>query len=118
VYLILFILHDIEKTNEILDAWENTGVSGVTILFSTGLGNIRKISYMREDMPIILSLDQFLGQEIHTNRTFFTVVKDQEMVDAVVKATEAITGKLDEPDTGILFVLPVLQAYGLVKRQY
>ena len=38
------------------------------------------------------------------------------MVDLVVEATEKIVGDLDAPNTGILVVLPVVQAYGLNRR--
>ena len=37
MFMILFVLHDPEKLDDILTAWEEAGVSGVTILPSTGL---------------------------------------------------------------------------------
>ncbi len=40
--LILFILHDPEKLRALLDAWRGAGVSGATVLFSTGMGRIRQ----------------------------------------------------------------------------
>jgi hypothetical protein len=50
------------------------------------------------------------------NRTLFTVVQNDAMVDKVVKATEDVIGDLDLPNTGILTVLPISQAYGLMRR--
>jgi hypothetical protein len=38
-------------------------------------------------------------------------------VDAIVQATQAVIGDLDRRDTGLLFVVPVSQAYGLHKRE-
>jgi hypothetical protein len=46
----------------------------------------------------------------------FTVVKDRETVDQVVSATKSVVGDLDEPNTGILVVLPVAEVYGLNRK--
>ena len=113
MFLILFVLHNPEKANDILDAWEECGVSGITILASTGLARLRKGAALREDFPIIPSLSDLLDQEEILNRTFMTIIKDELLVDKVIAATESILGDLNQPNTGILVVLPVLRAYGL-----
>jgi len=100
----------------VLQAWEDAGVSGVTILASTGLARYRDKPALRDDLPLIPSLEDILENYHATNRTLFTIVKSQEMVDLVVEATEKIVGDLDAPNTGILVVLPVVQAYGLNRR--
>jgi hypothetical protein len=46
------------------------------------------------------------------NRTIFTIVKDEAVVDSVVAATKKVVGELDEQETGLLLVLPVMRAYG------
>jgi nitrogen regulatory protein PII len=117
MYLILFVLHDAEKLEELLDAWERVGVSGVTILHSTGLGRIRTDGFM-DDIPLFPSLESILrhDEEINFSRTLFTVVADDEMVNKVVQATQSLVGDLSKPDTGLLVVLPVHHAYGLVKK--
>jgi len=43
-------------------------------------------------------------------------VEGQEMIDRVVAATERIIGNLDEPNTGILTVIPVSRIYGLHRK--
>jgi hypothetical protein len=59
------------------------------------------------------SIDSLLkGREEH-HRTLFTVVEDEAQVDRIIEATLAITGNLDEPNSGALFVLPVTRAVGL-----
>jgi hypothetical protein len=67
----------------------------------------------RDDLPLFPTLDDLLeGNEDHS-RTLFTVVPDGFAVDSLVAATERITGKLDAPNTGILFTVPVGRAWGL-----
>ena len=56
----------------------------------------------------------FGGGEV-AHRTLFTVVDEQAKVDQLVQAVREVVGDLDEANTGILFVLPVSQVYGLNK---
>lgn len=120
MYLILFVLHDPEKVPELLDAWEQVGVSGVTILHSSGLGRVRSKnrSGLRDDLPLIPSLEALLNHEEEFSRSLFSLVKGEQMVDQLVEATQKVVGDLSHPDTGLLVVVPVVRAYGLQKQAY
>jgi nitrogen regulatory protein PII len=113
--IILFVLHDGEKLQEVLNAWEETGISGATILFSTGIGHIREAQALREDMPVMPSLEDFYPTPENLGRTIFTITDDEGLVEKVVKATEKVVGDLNEPKRGILVVLPTSSIYGLRK---
>ena len=115
-YLILLILHDNTCLDEILTAWEEIGVSGITILPSTGIARLRQKSALRGDLPLIPSFEDLVEHAENTNRTLLTIVRDEEMIDKVVTATQNVTGDLNLPNTGILIVLPVLRAYGLDRK--
>ncbi|MFZ5879087.1 MAG: hypothetical protein ACOY0R_06940 [Chloroflexota bacterium] len=115
MYLVLFVLHDPDFLDELLAAWEAEGVRGVTVLFSTGLGRIRQKSAMRDDIPLMPSLEDFYEAPEDLSRTLFTTVQDHALVDALVAATRRVVGNLNDPDTGLLLVMPVLEAYGLQK---
>jgi len=116
MYLILLVLNDPDQLEDVLIAWEENGVQGATVLFSTGLGRIRQMDAWRDDMPLIPSLRDFYELPENMNRTIFTVVKDEMRVDALVSATETVVGDLDEGKTGLLLVLPVSRAYGMNKK--
>ena len=115
--LILFVLHDPEKLDDLLDAWEAVGVGGVTILPSSGLGRQRQNAGMRDDLPMMPSLEDFYEHETEFSRTLFSVVDGDAMVDALVMATQAVVGDLKAPETGLLVVVPVARAYGLEKNR-
>jgi hypothetical protein len=115
MFMILCVIHDIEKSPALLEAWEEAGVSGATILHSTGLGRIMD-SGLWDDMPLFPGLDDLLKHEEFFNRTLFSVVDKETTVDLIVSATEKVLGDLSLPDTGLLVVLPVLRAYGLNKK--
>jgi nitrogen regulatory protein P-II 1 len=113
IYLILLVLHETVCLDEVLIAWEECQVNGVTILPSTGLARLRQKTALREDLPLIPSIEDIFQHVEDSSRTLFTVVQSEEMVDKVVAATQNITGDLNLPNTGILVVLPVVRAYGL-----
>jgi len=113
-FLVVFVIDDIDQCQDVLDAWENAGAQGITILESTGLGRVRRKGF-RDDLPLIPSLsDLFKSSEEH-HRTLFSVVNDQAQVDALVQATESVVGDLSQENTGFLFVVPVSQVYGMSK---
>jgi hypothetical protein len=116
MYLVLLVLNDPDRLEDLLIAWEENGVQGATVLFSTGLGRIRQMDAWRDDMPLIPSLRDFYDTPENMNRTIFTVVDSEAQVDALVSATQTVIGDLDEQETGLLLVLPIARAYGVNKR--
>ncbi len=117
MYLILFVLNDPDRLEDLLIAWEEAGVQGATVLFSTGLGRIRQLNGWRDDMPLIPSLKDFYSAPENLNRTIFTAVNTEQDVDAIIAATQKVVGRLDEEKTGLLLVLPLSQALGLNKMR-
>jgi nitrogen regulatory protein PII len=111
-YLVVLIVDNPEDCPQVLDAWEELGVTGVTILESTGLGRHRRAA-LREELPLMPSLVDFLSVREEPHRTLLSVVESQELVDRMVAEAQKVIGNLDDPHTGFLFVVPVLHAYGL-----
>lgn len=117
MFMIVFVLNDIDRLHDLLSAWDDVGVSGVTILYSTGLGHIRQQFGLRDDLPLFPNLKSLLEQEAVLNRTLFTMVETEEMVDQVVAVTQEIIGDLDQPNTGVLAVVPLARVYGIKRRE-
>jgi nitrogen regulatory protein P-II 1 len=114
--MILFILHDPTKLRDLLDAWKEAGANGATVLLSTGMGRIVQEGSLRDDLPLMPSLNDFYAHDEKLSRTLFTVVKNEATVKRVRTATRRVVGDLERPDTGLLIVLPVEQAEGLEKK--
>lgn len=115
MYFILFVLHDISNMKDLLHAWEEAGVKGATVLFSTGLGRIRQNFGLMEDFPLFPTMSEILDrvENMDLSRTLFSVVESDEIVKNVLHHTQKVVGDLNNPNTGILIVLPVAQVYGL-----
>lgn len=115
-YLVVLIVDNIDHCPSILEAWEKAGVLGVTVLESTGMGRIRRAG-LRDDLPLMPSLRDLLSNEEVHHRTLLSVVDDQSMVDKMVAIAQKVIGNLENPHTGFMFVVPVLQVYGLGKHR-
>jgi hypothetical protein len=113
--IILFVLHDSEKLRDVLDAWEEAGISGATVLFNTGIGRIRENQALRDDLPMLPTVEDFLPVPEHLGRTLFTITDDESLVPKIVQATERVVGDLNVPNRGIMAILPTTGIYGLRK---
>jgi nitrogen regulatory protein P-II 1 len=111
--MILFVLHDSEKLKQVLEAWTEAGISGATVLFSTGMGRLQQNQSLRDDLPLMPSLEDFLPKVNSLSRTIFSIVDDDAVIAKVITATERVVGDLYQPNRGVLIVLPVSQVYGL-----
>ena len=116
VYLIILVVHDIEKLEDLLLAWEKAGTSGITVLPSIGMKKMDEVKALREDLPLLPMLSSLFEQDEELNRTVFTIVEGDELMEAVVIATETILGNLDLPNTGVMVVLPAIKAFGLHRK--
>jgi PII-like signaling protein len=116
MYFILFVLHNVDLLEEVLDAWEAAGISGVTVLPSIGYASIKDKRSLQEDFPLIPSLDDIIEIAENRNRTLFSIVKNKEIKDKLLQATEKIVGDLNLPNSGVLAVMSVSQALGLDRR--
>jgi len=100
---------------DLLHAWEEAGVKGATVLFSTGLGRIRQNFGLMEDFPLFPTMTDIMEnlENLDLNRTVFSVIDDETIIDNVLQQTQKVVGDLNQPNTGILIVLPVTKVYGL-----
>jgi len=114
-YLVVLVLDNPDRCTDVLQAWEDAGVTGITILESTGIGRVRRIGIL-DDIPLMPSMsDLFKNKETH-HRTLFSVVETEAQTEALLQATEAVIGDLDQPHKGLMFVVQLHKTYGLNKR--
>jgi nitrogen regulatory protein P-II 1 len=113
--MILFVLHDATKIHDLMSAWKESGASGATVLFSTGMGRIVQEITLRDDLPLMPSLSDFYVPSEELSRTIFTIIND-DLVERMIAVTEQIAGDLNQPGNGILVVLPIDQVRGLIEH--
>lgn len=113
--MVIMVLDDVDKLEDVLVAWREAGSGGVTILDSNGAVRLLAQFGARDDLPLFPGLRNLLTrQEVH-NRTLFTILGADVDIEAFFDATEKLVGSFDRPNTGIIFALPVIAARGLTK---
>jgi nitrogen regulatory protein PII len=115
--MVLFVLNDPSKLKELLEAWDEVGVPGVTVLHSTGLGKLRQDTCLWDDLPLLPNIEDFYEREELHSRTLFSVVPDEKMAKKLVEVTQKLIGDFRKPNTGLLVVMPLLKVYGLEKKE-
>jgi len=115
MYALVCVLDNPSHLNAVLDGWSEAGVQGITVLESTGMQRVRE-RIGQKDKPWLMSFSRLLRTDEYCHNTLFAVVDDMDTVHRAVAATEAITGDLRKPHTGILFACPVEATWGLPKE--
>ena len=112
-YMLIAVINDLSKCNEVLLAWEEAGVSGATILESTGLARIKAA----RRLALIHSLRDLLTAHEFHHRTIFTVVEDEADLERIAEVTQRVVGDFSKPDTGLMFAVPATKVWGLKKLE-
>jgi hypothetical protein len=110
MYLLVMVLDDVAHRDEVLQAWVEAGVGGVTILESTGINRVLRRA---KAQPMFMGFGQVFGGGRVGHNTLFAIVESVDIAEAAVKATEKIIGDLTEPDTGVIFAVELSKTWGL-----
>lgn len=108
--LLLIVLNKTDKLDELLESLVEQGISGATILSSTGM--LRELSKNSEHFSIFGTLRYRIDLDQEESKTIFMVLRD-EQVEIAKKTIREVIGDLSQPDSAIVFTLPVLSAEGI-----
>jgi nitrogen regulatory protein PII len=107
VQLLIAVINEEEKLDEIMSGLVELGVTGATLLGSEGMGRV-----ISHDIPIFAGLARLASRSRPRNQTIFSVIEDAK-IDGVVALLQEICGDLENPATGIVFTVPVNRVVGL-----
>lgn len=112
MYALFIILNEIEYLEDILTAFVEVGVKGATILDSQGMGSAL-INNENRQIPLFGALKRFSDSAHPYNKTIFTVIENEELVDNTIAAVKDILGDISKPGVGLMFTLPIGRIYGM-----
>jgi len=114
MYLLIMVLDDTEHLNGVLSAWTDVGVPGITILESTGVNRV-----LRREVAdaAFAGFSQIFGAGRVGHNTLFSAVEDLALAERAVAATEKVVGNLNDPNTGVVFVLPIAKTWGVPNNE-
>ncbi len=113
--LLILVIDNLEQFPDLLKAWEEIGVPGITVLES--LGSRRAEEGLRDDWPLLISLRAVLERQEMHNRTMFAVIDEEAILEKAIQSAQNIVGDFSQPHTGILFTVPVDRALGILKAK-
>jgi len=111
MYMIMFVLDDTSLLDELLASWSEAGISGATIIESSGL-------YRR--MKKTIPMRYLYGSESEDekgNLTLFVAVESEEKVHTCLHAAEKVVGDLNDPNSGVFLAWPLTFSKGIASHQ-
>ncbi len=106
--LLVLILNDEALVDNVLLNYYKIGIKGATVIDSIGMGGILGVK-----IPFFKS-NQFVRIHKPDNKTILSVIDDENILkQAVTMLKKELL--LEKPGTGLMFVVPVLEAYGTAK---
>lgn len=110
--VIVVVLNKLECLDDLLARLKKAGVTGGTILESTGMVKSLEAS---DESYLLGSLRLFLENPLPDSKTIFFIVNDDQ-VNLVRKTVDDALGGIDNHDTGIIFGIPISFADGIIKK--
>lgn len=110
---LVLVLNKIEILGTLLDEFYRTGVTGATVINSTGMAHALA---GREDSHMISSLRIFFSHDREENKTVFLVC-DDEKAKIARDVIHRVAGDLSKPNTAILFSVPLLFSEGIIPEE-
>lgn len=114
--MVIVVINETQKLNDLMDAWDRIGVPGATILNTSGAKRLHSVM-KRDDVPLFMSLRKLmeLDHDFVHNVTLISVV-DDELVDPMLDAAQKVVGPFEEEDHGIFVTLPIGRAIGVKNK--
>ena len=109
--LLVIILNKTDVLDYLLEGLSAAGIKGATIIESSGMA----MTLSRLDSSFLSAsiLGLFTGEE--DNRTILSVIKNNQL-DTARKIVYNTVGDLSQPNTGIMFTVPLDFVEGTVKK--
>ena len=104
MHMLMFVLDNPEHLDDVLEAWDNVGVSGVTIIESTG---IARRQAKLAGATFMAGLNRLVYSDHEGHFTLFTIVKGEAVVRECIRAAEKIVGNLATEESGVMAAWPL-----------
>jgi nitrogen regulatory protein PII len=106
--LLVAVINQPEALDDILSGFLELGITGATIINSEGMAHV-----LTHDIPLFAGIQTLISRSRAQNYTIFSVIDEQEKVDAAFAVIQDVCGSLHEPGTGIMFTIPVTRVIGV-----
>jgi hypothetical protein len=102
MHLLVCVIKDESLLFEILTGWIDAGITGGTVVESTGA-----LELLSDHVPIFAGFRSLVSGGSAYSKTLFTVIKDPAVLEAAIGWLKQVCHNAG-PDQGIYFVAPLL----------
>lgn len=108
--LLVVILKSEHRIKKVIQELARSGIKGGTILEGTGMA---ESLVQMQDLPVLGTLRRMLSaEEFDTSHVMLFALKDEQLQKATTVIKEVV-GSFKEPNTGIMFAVPISYIEGL-----
>lgn len=110
--LLIVILHKPTQLPGLLEEWQKLGVPGLTIV--DGAGGHRARGWLKQVGLSAVNEIFFSGEA--QSKILISAMEDETLLKQAIAVAEDVVGGFNDPDKGVLFVLPISYAQGITKN--
>jgi len=104
--LLVTILKDYSKVEDVLLAFVELDITGTTVLEGQGMGQLIG------NVPIFAGLRGLFPGSAHDSYVLLTAMKEHQVAQCI-ESIETLCGPLGAPSTGIVFTIPIGDVRGI-----
>ena len=113
--LLVFVLNNHEKLDEVLTELEESGIRGATVIESTGMAKL--LHHDEESSVFFGAIRGVLNSPSRAKSNTILMVLEKDEVETAVTAIEKVVGDLNHENVGIVFSIPVDFTKGIRKYE-
>lgn len=107
--LLVLILNNNDKIDPLLKGFSDAGIKGGTIIESKGMG--QELMNV-EEFAFFGSLRKIINPERASNHTILVALHNKQ-VDTALEVIKEKVGDLEDPNTGVLMIVPIEYSKGI-----
>lgn len=116
IYILFIVLNEVDYLDDILAEFVKIGVSGATILDSQGMAS-HIVNSEIHGISLFASFKKLLEDARPYNKTIFTVLESEELVEKTVAVIQNVIGDDLTPGVGFMFSIPIAKTYPMSKSE-
>ena len=102
MYLLFAVIENEDLLDDLITGWMDLGISGATVIETTGA-----LQLITQHIPIFAGLRSLTSGGGRHNKTIFTAVQNEELLNSAVSFLEDLCNKTEKPHQGVYFAAPL-----------
>ncbi len=102
MYLLFAVIENEDLLDDLITGWMDLGVGGATVIETTGA-----LQLITQHIPIFAGLRSLTSGGGRHNKTIFTAIQTDELLNSAISFLENLCKKTKKPHQGVYFVTPL-----------